>query len=579
MSYIFGGNTGISYSQLQKEREREKQLREMADAMQGRIGTPSTFGAGLTALGAGLAARNKRRKAGELEKSNNAAEAAGRERAQSAFQQLWGSRYGATPDSGSTGGTAAYNAMAANGGPTVAAANAMANDPWAGKEDIRAGIFAGESGGDYDALFGYSQRDGGRFAGVKPTEMTVGQVAEFTSPSGEYGQWVKGQVGRVATPVGAYQVVGTTLRDAIRNGVVDPNAKFDQSTQDKIGAWILSTQGTGAWEGYKGPRAPQNQPRGQGVQVAGDGATVDQIMQFMASDAYNYATPEQKSALGMLLQQRMQANDPLRQQQLAMGEIELDRARNPQTEWKIEELADGRKYYVDPKGRQEPRLVNPGLDVGAGDGEMTESERRIFMFNTIQQKTGPAINRIEDIGFDPSNIRDKLSNGVLGGNWFASKEGQMYEAAAGSWAESALRLATGAAATPEEYQRIRNMYFAAVGDDPQTIAFKRSMREAYQGVLEQTLNGKADPNQANPLMFALDQIYGSESAPISSPRPPSRTQETASTTRPQRQSQWNGPSASEIYQMSPMQINSMLSAYDLKSIPDDVLAAIEEVLQ
>jgi hypothetical protein len=128
-------------------------------------------------------------------------------------------------------------------------------------------IFAGESGGDYDALYGYQNRPDGKFSGVKVSEMPIADVIKFTSPSGEYGQYVKGQVGRVATPVGAYQVVGSTLRGAVEALGLDPSQKFDKATQDKIGQYILKTQGTGAWEGYgKGGAAmaqqPQQQPQG-----------------------------------------------------------------------------------------------------------------------------------------------------------------------------------------------------------------------------------------------------------------------------------------------------------------------------
>ena len=131
-------------------------------------------------------------------------------------------------------------------------------EPWVGKEDIRNGIFAGESGGDYDALFGFSNRSGGQFQDVRLTSMTAGQAAEFSAPSGQYGQWVKGQVGRVATPMGAYQVVGTTLRSAIDAGVVSPDERMTPEVQDRIGRWVLDTQGTGAWEGYKGPQQDYN---------------------------------------------------------------------------------------------------------------------------------------------------------------------------------------------------------------------------------------------------------------------------------------------------------------------------------
>lgn len=123
---------------------------------------------------------------------------------------------------------------------------------------IRAGIFAGESGGDYDAFFGYSNRPGGRFAGNRLRDMTIDQALAFSDPSGPYGQWVKGQIGRVATPMGAYQIVGTTLRAAKDGLGLTGNEKMDEATQDRLGQWILAKQGTGAWEGYKGPRDPNS---------------------------------------------------------------------------------------------------------------------------------------------------------------------------------------------------------------------------------------------------------------------------------------------------------------------------------
>lgn len=114
---------------------------------------------------------------------------------------------------------------------------------------LKRNVFPGESGGDYDALFGYSNRRG-PFAGIRPTEMTVNEVLQFTDPSGPYAQWVKGQVGRVATPVGAYQVVGSTLRDAVKGLGLTGNERFDQNTQDAIGMWIYQNQGPAAWEGW-----------------------------------------------------------------------------------------------------------------------------------------------------------------------------------------------------------------------------------------------------------------------------------------------------------------------------------------
>lgn len=134
-------------------------------------------------------------------------------------------------------------------------------------QEIQQGIFAGESGGDYNALFGYQNRPGGIFSDVKVSEMSIADILDFTNPSGAYGQFVANtrpdpEMG-VATPVGAYQVVGTTLRDAVKKLGIDASQKFDKATQDRIGKYIFETQGAKAFAGYKGPKMDGQQPTAQ----------------------------------------------------------------------------------------------------------------------------------------------------------------------------------------------------------------------------------------------------------------------------------------------------------------------------
>lgn len=138
---------------------------------------------------------------------------------------------------------------------------------------VQAGIFAGESGGDYDALFGFSNREGGPFAGTKLTNMTVDEAIAFADPNGPYAQYVKGQVGRVATPMGAYQFVGKTLRGLKEQLGLKGNERMTPELQDKLGKHLWKTAGTGQWEGYKGPRDPstvmssRNSPYGGDTEV------------------------------------------------------------------------------------------------------------------------------------------------------------------------------------------------------------------------------------------------------------------------------------------------------------------------
>ncbi len=119
-------------------------------------------------------------------------------------------------------------------------------------EQLKRMVFPGESGGDYNALFGYANRPGGQFSGVNLTDMTVNQALQFSDPSGPYAQSVRGQIGRVATPMGAYQVVGSTLRDAAKGLGLTGNERMTEDLQDQIGMWIYQNQGPGAWEAWGG---------------------------------------------------------------------------------------------------------------------------------------------------------------------------------------------------------------------------------------------------------------------------------------------------------------------------------------
>lgn len=120
-----------------------------------------------------------------------------------------------------------------------------------------------EGGGRYDTLFGHSQKSG-PFAGVDITKMTLGQLKEFASPKGEYGNWVKSQVGRVATPMGRYQFTGTTLRQVSAEMGLPDDTLFDKNTQDALFKYHLNktlARGStlqekvsllrGQWEGFK----------------------------------------------------------------------------------------------------------------------------------------------------------------------------------------------------------------------------------------------------------------------------------------------------------------------------------------
>lgn len=119
-----------------------------------------------------------------------------------------------------------------------------------------------EGGGSYSTLFGHSQKN--RFSGVDVSKMTLAEVKDFSNPKGEYGNWVKGQVGRVATPMGRYQFVGSTLRTVQNEMGLTDDTVFNRDTQDAMFEHYLRkrlsqgntlsekvTQLRQAWEGFK----------------------------------------------------------------------------------------------------------------------------------------------------------------------------------------------------------------------------------------------------------------------------------------------------------------------------------------
>ena len=206
------------------------------------------------------------------------------------------------------------------------------------REIAEQNIFPGESGGDYNALFGYSNREGGRYGGTRLTDMTVNQALDFSQPSGDYGQWVKGQVGHVATPMGAYQVVGTTLR-AAQNGLgLTGNERMDEGLQDRIGEWIYQNQGPGAWEGWRG-----NTPARASTRNAPD------TPQAVGRDT--------RSALGLL---QNEGNPMAQQPQGLLGSLGVQR-RDPNAQGETSQPFYNRQSFGDTLARIAPALGRMGV--------------------------------------------------------------------------------------------------------------------------------------------------------------------------------------------------------------------------
>lgn len=184
------------------------------------------------------------------------------------LQNMYGSLIGGTPAATAAPAMGGLPAMAAGtgvGAEMAATAPGVAAQTGTGilPPTFLAAVDHSEGAGAYDTLFGHAQKSG-PFAGTDVSSMPIRDVLAFADPSGPYGQHVKGKVGRVATPMGRYQIVGTTLRNAVGELGLDPNTPFDAATQDRVALHLAKRRISSAdtldgkisalrseWEGFK----------------------------------------------------------------------------------------------------------------------------------------------------------------------------------------------------------------------------------------------------------------------------------------------------------------------------------------
>lgn len=102
--------------------------------------------------------------------------------------------------------------------------------------DVVSKIDQTEGGGDYNKLYANSETS--EFSNIKVTSMTVDELIEFTKPSGEYGQFVKGsrpdKEAGVSTPLGRYQIVGSTLKSLKTELGLTGDELFNEDLQDAM---------------------------------------------------------------------------------------------------------------------------------------------------------------------------------------------------------------------------------------------------------------------------------------------------------------------------------------------------------
>ena len=136
----------------------------------------------------------------------------------------------------------------------------------------------------YDTLFDNYETKSTPFRGTRVSTMTLGQLYDFSQPSGQYGQYVKPRLpenteayktGQTSTPMGKYQIIGSVLKSVADQMDLPDDTVFNKDTQDKMFLFLARD----AIKRGKTPKIKRDNLRGilEGFKHV-DNATLDKLI-------------------------------------------------------------------------------------------------------------------------------------------------------------------------------------------------------------------------------------------------------------------------------------------------------------
>lgn len=149
--------------------------------------------------------------------------------------------------------------------------------------------------------------------------------------------------------------------------------------------------------------------------------------------------------------------------------------------------ASGNPVFFQPtKGGGAPSIVPGVRPEPKPEKAPTEMQAKAGTFFSQMRSASNDLGTLAREGFDPTKLSTQAQTGLAGGmtNPLASPSAQRARQAQEQWAESFLRVKTGAAATADEVSRNIRTFFPQVGDSPAVITQKaRARQQAEQDVL------------------------------------------------------------------------------------------------
>lgn len=303
---IFGGNTGMTYEDVQRKRKLVDQL------AYGMGKAPKNVGEGLNAIGNALLARSMQKKADKRD-----AELRGE------FDSKWDGLFGG-------GASTEYNAgyMPTD---TMAAASGIAAGG-SGERELLAKTLMAEAGGEgldgmlaAGAVIKNRVGAGGYGENLKDVIMKPGQFSAWNGVTGYAG-------GEGALDMSSMTPNDEALRaaDLILSGQYeDPTGGATHYYNPSVANPKWGQSAGGEWSRI-GNHVFGNADAGRGVQVAQNGPMDIQAMAEIIGSPY--ASEGQKAIVRQLMQQQMQSNDPQRQLAMQLQQAQLDKLKNPQVD-------------------------------------------------------------------------------------------------------------------------------------------------------------------------------------------------------------------------------------------------------
>ncbi len=100
-----------------------------------------------------------------------------------------------------------------------------------------------EGAGSYDTLWSQAELSHPDFKGTKVSEMSIGDLIQFTKPGGAYSQFVKAtNNGTASSPMGRYQIVGSTLKSVTEALNLPLSTTFSPDIQDRMFKYLVDNR-------------------------------------------------------------------------------------------------------------------------------------------------------------------------------------------------------------------------------------------------------------------------------------------------------------------------------------------------